>query len=408
MDNNLRLKFSSAPKAPGVYLMKDALGEVIYIGKARSLKNRLASYLGRDLSLKTQAMVSRIHDIEFKLCANESMALLLEAGLVRKYKPKYNIALRDDKSFPMVKITNEYFPSVQITRKRVNDGSRYFGPYANSGLLKQAMKTIRKNFPYFVSGPTSEDSRFDQNIGLAPLKDMGRKEYLKRINIISLILEGELEGLIKKISKQMRDKSDKMDFEEAARLRDQIASLEVINASHAGDFSPQGLDVLKRVMKLQKAPQRIEAFDISNISGKEACGSMVSFYSGKPDKANYRRFRIKTVSGIDDYLMLREVVKRRYSRLLKYNMPLPDLIVIDGGRGHLQAAQDEISALSLDIPMLSIAKEKENVYIKGKNGPINLNRYPSALNLIRRVRDEAHRFAVAYHHLLRRRTVIPG
>ena len=406
MENNLRIKLSSAPDTPGVYLMKDSCGKVIYIGKAKSLRNRLISYLSKDLNTKIQAMISKVHDVEFKLCESESMALLLEAALVRKHKPKYNTALRDDKSFPMVKITKECFPSVLITRKRINDGSRYFGPYTSPGLLRQAMKTIRINFPYFISKQMPQEVRFDQSIGLAPLKDIGKREYLKRIEIISLILEGKVESLVKKLSKKMHDNASKMDFEGAARIRDQISALEAINRSHSGDFNPQGLRVLRRILKLKRDPKRIEAFDVSNISGKEACGSMVSFYSGNPDKDNYRRFRIKTVEGIDDYGMLREIVRRRYSRLLKYNMPLPDLIIIDGGKGHLQAALDELAALDLEIPLLSIAKEKENVYIKGRVSPINLDQYPSGLNLIRRIRDEAHRFAITYHHLLRKKRVI--
>jgi excinuclease ABC subunit C len=408
MDNKLKFIFSTAPDKTGVYLMRDSFGKVIYIGKAKSLKKRLLTYLGRDLSLKTQAMLSKVCKVDFKLCANESMALLLEAGLVHKYKPKYNIALRDDKSFPVVRITNECFPSVQITRKRVNDGSLYFGPYTNSKLLKEAMKTIRKNFPYFASNHNSKEARFDQSIGLAPSKDMPRREYLRRINIISLILQGRLEDLLKKISKEMQKRSDKMDFEEAAKLRDQIAALRVINSNNVTgvDFRFKGLEALKRILKLKRLPLRIEAFDVSNISGKEASGSMVSFYSGRPDKTNYRRFRIKGVSGVNDYLMLREVVRRRYLRLLKYSIPLPDLIIIDGGKGHLQSAQRELELLGLDIPMLSIAKERENVYIKGRRRYIRLNRYPFALNLIRRIRDEAHRFAIAYHHLLRRKAVI--
>lgn len=406
MENNLRIKFSSAPDAPGVYLMKDSRGKIIYIGKAKSLRSRLISYLGKDLNTKTQAMISKVGDVEFKLCESESMALLLEAALVRKHKPKYNTALRDDKSFPMVKITNDNFPSVLITRKRINDGSRYFGPYTSPGLLRKAMKTIRINFPYFISKQMPQEARFDQSIGLAPLKDIGKREYLKRIEIISLILEGKVESLVKKLSKKMHDSASKMDFEGAAKMRDQISALEAINRSHLGDFNPQGLRVLRRILKLRMDPKRIEAFDVSNISGKEACGSMVSFYSGNPDKANYRRFRIKTVNRIDDYGMLREVVKRRYSRLLKYNMSLPDLIIIDGGKGHLQAAFDELAALGLCIPLLSIAKEKENVYIKGRTSPINLDQYPSGLNLIRRIRDEAHRFAITYHHLLRKKRII--
>jgi len=406
MDKELRIKFFSAPRAPGVYLMKDASGEVIYIGKAKSLRKRLMSYLGRDLSAKPQVLISKVCDIEFKLCSNESMALLLEAGLVHKYKPKYNTALRDDKSFPMVKITNEDFPSIMITRRRKPDGARYFGPYASSGLLRQAMKTIRRNFPYFLPKQMPQEARFDRSIGLSPLKEISREEYLKRIKSISLILDGKADSLLERLSEEMHERSGKKDFEGAARIRDQITALGIVSRSFNAGFESGGPAVLKRFLKLQKEPVRIEAFDISNISGKEACGSMVSFYSGKPDKMNYRRFRIRTVNGVDDYGMLREVIRRRYSRVLRDNLAMPDLIIIDGGKGHLSAVQGELAVLGLDIPLLSIAKKEENIYIKGEKYPVKLSRYPAGLNLIRRVRDEAHRFAISYHHLLRKKRLI--
>jgi excinuclease ABC subunit C len=386
--------------------MKDASGRVIYIGKAKSLKKRLTSYLGNGLSAKTQALILKVYDIEFRLCPNESMALLLESALVHKYKPKYNVSLRDDKSFPMVKITKDEFPSVYITRKKDNDDARYFGPYTNAGLLKKAMKAIRRNFPYLIYKQMPQEARIDRSIGLSPAKEIGRKEYAKKIKNIFLLLHGKTDSLVRKLSKEMHEKSDNMDFEGAARIRDQLNSLGVISQGDPSAYNRQALEELKGLLKMQKDPKRIEAFDISNISGKEACGSMVSFYDGNPDKDNYRRFRIKTVDGIDDYRMLREVVRRRYSWVLRGRLVLPDLIVIDGGKGHLFAVEDELRGLGIEMPLLSIAKRKENIYIKGKRSPIKLGRYPLGLNLIRRIRDEAHRFALSYHHILRRKNII--
>jgi len=406
MNNTLREKAALAFDSPGVYLMKDALGKVIYIGKAKSLRKRLKSYFNKGLSPKTRALILNVCDIEYRLCPNESMALILEASLVHKYKPKYNVSLRDDKSFPMVKITSEEFPALCITRKKEADGARYFGPYTNAGLLKKAMKTIRRYFPYLVIKQSPNETRIDRLIGLAPKKDFDKKEYAKRIRDISLILEGRSDTLVKRLLREMSVKSRHMDFEGAGKMRDQIISLGALAQGSLNPGCNLGLEELRKALKLKKVPGRIEAFDISDISGKEACGSMVSFYNGQPDKGNYRRFRIKSVKAIDDYGMLREVVRRRYCRLLEDNSILPDLIIIDGGKGHLFSAERELAILKIDIPLISIAKKEENIYIRGRKNPIRLNGYNFGLNLIRRIRDEAHRFALEYHHLLRRKKVL--
>lgn len=389
--------------------MKDKSGSVIYVGKAKSLKKRLNSYFGRDLSTKTVMLMSNVCDIEYKLCPTESLALFLEAGLIHKYKPKYNISLRDDKSFPLVKITNEEYPAICITRKKESDGSRYIGPFTSAGLLKEALRIIRRNFPYRICKELPGESRIYYKIGLAPAasKDkINKKEYAETIKNIILFLEGRTEDLIKKLSREMALKSKEQKFEEAAKIRDQINALSAIGRINTFAGSPFELEDLKKLLRLKKVPERIEAFDISNIYGKEATGSMVSFYRGIADKNNYRKFRIKTVERIDDYRMLREVVRRRYLRLIEEKLPLPDLILIDGGRAHLLTAKKELKILGLSIPLVSIAKKEENIYTKDRRYPIKLKRDTAALNLIRRVRDEAHRFAVSYHHILRRKRII--
>lgn len=389
--------------------MKDRNGRVIYIGKAKSLKKRLRSYLTRELSSKTIVLMSNVYDIEYRLTPTESLALLLEASLVRQYKPKYNVSLRDDKSFPMVKITNEEFPAICITRKREQDGAHYFGPYTNAGLLREALKIIRKNFPFRSCKQLPKEECLYYRLGLSPGPCVGKinkKEYAKTIKNISLILEGKTGALIKKLFREMNLRAKTEEFEEAAKIRDQINALSAIGQSQTGFPSQFELEDLKNLLKLTKLPERIEAFDISDIYGKEATGSMVSFYRGMPDKNNYRRFRIKTVEKIDDYKMLSEVVGRRYFRLIEEKLPLPDLILIDGGRSHLLTAQKELQALGIEIPLVSIAKEQENIYTKDKVRPIKLSSDTLALNLIRRIRNEAHRFAVSYHHILRRKKVI--
>ncbi|KPK98883.1 MAG: hypothetical protein AMJ95_02065 [Omnitrophica WOR_2 bacterium SM23_72] len=412
MNNSVRLKkiIAKAPDSSGVYLMKDKHGRVIYVGKAKSLKKRLNSYMGRDLDTKTLMLMANVSDVEYSLTPTESLALLLEARLIRKYHPKYNISLRDDKSFPMVKITNEEFPAVCITRKIENDGSRYLGPYTSASLLRDALKIIRRHFPYRSCRELPRKACIYYRIGLSPgpcIGKISRREYAKTIKNITMLLEGRgPEALIKRLSRQMKQSSQTQRYEQAAQIRDQINALGALGATQAGTGNQEELKDLKKLLHLRKLPERIEAFDISNIRGQEATGSMVSFYRGIPDKNNYRKFRIKSVQGNDDYQMLAEVVRRRYRRLKEENLPLPDLILIDGGKGHLSVAQDELEELKLKIPLVSIAKEEENIYVPERTLPIKSTQDTAGLNLVRRVRDEAHRFAVAYHHVLRRKRII--
>ncbi|MFH0826594.1 MAG: UvrB/UvrC motif-containing protein [Candidatus Omnitrophota bacterium] len=398
------------PDTSGVYLMKDKDGCVIYVGKAKSLKKRLNSYMGRDLDTKTLMLMANVSDIEYRLTPTESLALLLEASLIHKYHPRYNISLRDDKSFPMVKITHEAFPAICITRKIEPDGSRYLGPYTSAGLLREALKIIRRHFPYRSCRELPRKACIYYRIGLSPgpcIGKISRREYARTIKNITMLLEGRgPEALIKRLSRQMKQSSKSQRYEEAARMRDQITALGALGETHAGSGNQEESEDLKKLLHLRKLPERIEAFDISNIRGQEATGSMVSFYRGIPDKNNYRKFRIKTVQGVDDYKMLAEVVRRRYRRLKEEDLPLPDLILIDGGKGHLSTVQEELKGLKLNIPLASIAKEEENLYVTGRALPIKSTRDTAGLNLIRRVRDEAHRFAVAYHHVLRRKRII--
>ncbi|MCX5703911.1 MAG: GIY-YIG nuclease family protein [Candidatus Omnitrophica bacterium] len=405
----LKDKIAELPDSAGVYIFKDSQGEIIYIGKAKSLKSRVSSYLGRDLSSKTVALMSNVSDMEYRLTPGESLALLLEASLVHQYQPKYNVSLRDDKSFPSVKITHEEFPAVYITRKKEADGAGYLGPYTDVKLLRQALKIIRRSFPFRSCRSLPREACLYYRLKLCPapcVAKINREGYAKIIENISLVLKGKTADLIKRLSEELVLRSKVQAFEEAAKIRDQIYALGSIGQSQTGFSSQFELEDLKTFLKLKQLPERIEAFDISNIYGKEATGSMVSFYRALPDKDNYRRFRIKTVSAIDDYKMLGEVIQRRYSRAIKEKLPLPDLVLIDGGRGHLLTTQKKLKELGIKIPLAGIAKKKENIYILGKPGPLRFKSDTPALNLIRRIRDEAHRFAVAYHHILRRKKII--
>jgi excinuclease ABC subunit C len=414
MNSKLKEKMDSLPEAPGVYIFKDAQGKVLYIGKAKSLKKRVQSYFTRYLSAKTQALVFQIADIEYITSPSESQAQLLEASLIKKRLPKYNISLKDDKSFPLIRITDEKYPIISICRRKKvsakkKDKSLYFGPYTNALLLRQALKVIRQIFGFRSCKILPKSPCLYFRLKLCPglcIGNISSRRYKEIIKDIRMFLESRYEELVKSLSAKMNQAAKERKFEEAAQIRDRITALGAINKDQTHFASPDELEDLKKLIGLDNLPLRIEAFDISNISGKEATGSMVSFYKATADKNNYRRFRIKTVEGIDDYGMLREVVHRRYLRLKEEKLALPDLLLIDGGKQHLLAAEEELEKLNLALPVVSIAKEEENIYIKGKPEPIKLSADTPALNLIRRIRDEAHRFARKYHHLLHRKKII--
>ncbi len=412
MINKLKAKVNSLPEAPGVYMFKDAGGKVIYIGKAKALKKRVQSYFTRRLDSKTQAMVAKVQDLEHILTPGEVQAQILEAALIKERQPQYNIDLKDDKSFPWVRVTKEEFPIVSICRRKKQDkqeASLYFGPYTNAKLLRQAIKVIRKIFGFRSCKKFPKKACLYYRVNLCPapcVGKIGRRDYQRLIRQIGLFLESRYADLLDELSRKMKKASGNKEFEEAAKIRDQINALGAVASTPAISPGINELEELRGLLKLNKLPLRIEAFDISNISGQEACGSMVSFYRGSADKNNYRRFRIKTVEGIDDYKMLAEVVRRRYSRLIEEKLPPPDLILIDGGRSHLLTAAKVLADLGAGIPLISIAKERENIYINNKMKPLRLNSGSAALNLIRRIRDEAHRFAISYHHLLHRKKII--
>lgn len=409
--DKLKEKAAALPDASGVYMFKDAGGKIIYIGKAKSLKKRVSSYFSRLLTLKTQALVSKIADLDYLITPSESQAKILEAGLVKEKQPVYNVSLKDDKSFPSLRISDEEFPVVSICRKK-NSKGLYFGPYTNVQLLRDALKMIRRIFGFRSCKNMHRKACLYYRLKLCPGPCIGKispGEYREIIVNIRMFLESKSEDLITRLSRNMKQAARQKKFEEAAKIRDQINALSVIGQNRVYPVGFNDLEDLKNLFGLERLPERIEAFDISNISGKEACGSMVSFYKGLPDKDNYRRFRIKSVSQIDDYKMLAEVVRRRYSRLIRENLPLPDLILIDGGRPHLNTAKREVEDLGLSIPIVSIAKERENIYVYNKDkcrGTLQCAPTPAALNLIRRIRDEAHRFALKYHHVLRKKAIL--
>jgi len=396
----------SIPPASGVYLMKDDSGTVIYVGKAVDLKKRVASYFRRRPTLsKTDFLVDKIADIDTVVTGSEAEALILEASLIKRYQPYYNISLRDDKTYPYIEITGDPFPRVAIVRPRaLNPASTYYGPYTSVSLIREALEIIRRIFPFRTCDPFPDKECLFFHIGLCAAPCIGRQtrqDYGKTIRHIRIILDGKKDRLFKQLTAEMERCARRREFERAAKIRDQLRAIGALY-SGTGDINYfKEAEQLQRALNLPVLPKRIETFDISNIMGQQSVGSMVSFFNGRPDKHQYRRFKIKTVEGSDDPRMMAEVIGRRYSRLKQEHRLMPDLIVIDGGKGQLSSAQTKIRELDLDIPMISLAKREEEVFVPGRRSAIVLPRNSLGLKLLQRCRDEAHRFAVSYHRMLR-------
>jgi excinuclease ABC subunit C len=354
-------------------------------------------------------MVSKVRDIDHLPTSTSAEALLYENSLIKQYRPRYNVALRDDKSYPMLKLTvNERFPRLMITRRKKDDGALYYGPYSSAGLLKEALSIMRRIFPLRTCGRFGKNLCLSFHIGqcLGPcVGKVGERAYEDLVEEVRLFLEGKRPELIEFVSRRMRDASETQEFEEANRLKNRLEALQALRDKRVL-YSPQAdLEELRNVLGLPSAPEIVEAFDVSNIMGTLAVGSMIYFYKGRPKKSEYKRFRIKTIGSIDDYGMMRELVRRRYTRTLEEKRQLPDLVLIDGGKGHLQAALEELSRLGIRVPTIAIAKELEKIYMEDK-GPLLLPRDSKALHLLQRIRDEAHRFAISYHKLLMSKRVV--
>jgi len=405
-------KVKLLPLTSGVYLMKNAADQVIYIGKAVSLRKRVQSYFRKmsGATSKTDLLVADIVDIAVLETASEAEALILEASLIKQYKPRYNIELRDDKSYPLIQITNDQFPRISIERPRQKKkGFMYYGPYVNVGLIREALSIIRRIFPFRTCDPFPKKECLDYHIELCDAPCIGKvsqKEYRGNIKNVRLILEGKKDVLYRDLKKSMEEFSQVHKFEKAAKARDQLRAIGALYSGTKDVNYYKEAEQLQRALGLSRRPERVEIFDISNIMGNQAVGSMVAFLNGKPDKRSYRRFRIKEARGIDDFKMMAEVVRRRYSRLKKEGKAFPDLIVVDGGKGQLSAALGELKKLEVDIPIASLAKREEEIFLPGKRNPIKLSLDSLGLKLMQRMRDEAHRFAISYHRKLRSKAAL--
>ena len=521
---HIRKKIASLPHKPGIYLMRDRFGTVIYVGKARDLRKRVSHYfqpsrrLGWDL--KFQALIEAIHDFDFHVVRSEPEALLLEGKLIKEFHPRYNVSFRDDKRFLLLKVNlNDPIPRFTLTRLKQDDGARYFGPFPSAGALRSTLSLVRRQFHLRGCRPLTPNERDYKHCLYAHLRyctapciaNVTRDQYLDQVSAACDFLEGQCEEMQDQLAVEMQKAAAAQDYEKAAQLRDMLADLrrttKKVNRFERVPYSlPQAIDPerdlaeLGQVLGLPGPPERIEGFDISNISGTFKVASLVSFRHGRPDRANYRKFRIKTVEGQDDFASVAEVVRRRYTRVLnetKVQSPkskveeglvidaslaqaepakdvsgllqteplanhgnrdegpvpddlqrmvndvseavrgnrgqttmsdaaaadirlrrapgpiakrgapqLPDLILIDGGKGQLGAACAELEKLGLShIPILGLAKEFEEIYRPGEKEPLRLSHESGALKLLQRVRDESHRLANTYNAALRLRKI---
>lgn len=420
-------KVKTFPKTPGVYLMKDAAGVVIYIGKATNLRSRAGSYFLKAAALdsRTAPWIGEIADVDYIDCDSEVDALLVESRLIKDVQPQHNKIQKDDKSFPYLQITTyEDFPRIEVTREPASSGVKLYGPFANAGALRGAVQVLQRIFQFRTC---SLDIEFDDDRWrwfrpclLASIKQctapcnlkISREDYRKDIKRLQMFLAGNKTRLLKQMHDEMMAASKKMEFESAARLRDEIEMLESLDRRGELETHEQpevfhidpkkGLTGLRQVLKLKFTPRIIEGVDIAHLGGQETVASLVKFIDGLPFKPGYRRFKIKDVEGIDDYRSIHEVVSRRFKRLYDEQDVFPDILLIDGGKGQLSSAVAAFESLGIKPPiLLSLAKKNEEIYRPGESEPIRLSRHAYSLRLLQYIRDESHRFAQHYHHLLR-------
>ena len=425
-------KARELPQATGLYLMKDSAGRVIYVGKAKNLRSRAGSYFlkGAEAERRTADWVGEICDIDFIVCESEVDAVLMESRLIKDIQPKYNRELKDDKTFPYLMITtHEDFPRVEVTRQPPASGARLYGPFASAGSLRGAVQVLQKIFKFRTCSLDIEENderwRWFRPCLLASINQctapcnlrISKEEYRRGIKRLEMFLDGKKQALLEEMRQEMLAFAENRRYEAAARLRDQIHLLETLDRRGQIDKHAQpevfyidpkkGLEGLRRVLKLASAPRTLEAVDIAHLAGGETVASLVQFIDGLPFKPGYRRYKIRLADRSDDYASIREVVARRFQRLSEEQGPFPDILLIDGGRGQLAAAQQAFEQLGVAPPtLLSLAKKEELVFRLDRPQPLRLRRRSYSLRLLQYARDEAHRFARHYHHILRRKSTL--
>ncbi|HEY5953750.1 MAG TPA: excinuclease ABC subunit UvrC [Terrimicrobiaceae bacterium] len=468
MPDDMQARLRDVPHRPGIYVMRDRLKRVIYVGKARDLRKRLSHYFTPSRQTradpKTRALIDSIWEFEWHIVRSEAEAVLFEGRLIKEFRPKYNVSFRDDKRFLLVRVNlNEPWPRFQLTRLRKDDGARYFGPFAHSGALRTTLGAIRKKFGIRSCRPpvpTERDYRhcldhIIKNCSAPCIGKIAQADYLRRVEEACEFLEGASRQMIEQVETEMKAAAEKLDFEKAAQLRNLLDDLKrttkpmtrFTRKALPTTIDPEtDLRTLADALQLGRPPRIMECFDISNISSTHIVASMVRFKDGVPDRANYRRYRIKGTPTQDDFASMAEVVRRRYARVLREAPPgaptlvdrgdstidysadlnqaspaeyleqisngspqapgLPDLIIVDGGKGQLSSACKELQRLGLyDQAIIGLAKEFEEIYRPGRPLPLRLPEDSGALKLLQRIRDEAHRFANSFHSLLLKKRI---
>jgi len=432
-------KVRSFPHAPGVYLMKDTAGRVIYVGKAKDLRSRAGSYFLKAATEdpRTARLVREIRDVDYLRTESEVDALLAEARLIKDIQPKYNQDLKDDKTFPYLEIrTREDFPRVAVTREPKSRSTRLYGPFASAGGLRGAVQVLQKIFKFRTCTLEIREGddrwRWFRPCLLASIEQctapcamrISKEEYRKDIRRFQQVLEGKRTSLLKEMRGEMEAAAAARRFEEAARLRDEIRALETLDERGELETHVQpevfpidpkkGLAGLQKILKLPKRPRTIEGVDVAHLGGMETVAGLVRFIDGLPFKPGYKRYKIRAIgqgpegaSGGDDFAAIGEVVARRFQRLADEGDVFPDVLLVDGGKGQLHAATAAFESLQIAPPLvISLAKRDEELFVPGADEPLRLSRHSYALRLLQYVRDEAHRFAQHYHRILRRRSTL--
>lgn len=454
VSQELKTKLRDVSHQPGVYLMKDRLGSIIYVGKALDLKRRLSSYFTPSrktrANIKTRALMDSIHDFEIHIVRNEEESLLLEGKLIKDYRPRYNVAFRDDKRFLHAKIKlTDPFPRFFAVRAKKDDGAKYFGPFPHSTALHETLNWINRRLGLRVCRPVNPaetdyrhcNADIIRNCSAPCIGRISREDYLANVEEACLILGGKGKKVIfDELNTEMQAAAEALDFEKAATLRDILDNIRK-TLSPTRQFSrgrgvpttvkpTEDLTELGEALGLDGPPRVMECFDISNVSSNHIVASMVRFTDGRPDNQNYRKYRIRTVEGQNDFASMAEVVFRRYSRILRENLDedtefsqeslieaqrrlakegkakivLPDLVIVDGGKGQLSSAFEQLRTLGLqELPIIGLAKQHEEIFFPGESAPLLIPHDRGALKLLQRIRDEAHRFANGYNELLYRR-----
>jgi excinuclease ABC subunit C len=414
MSEEMEHRLHELPAAPGVYMHKDREGSVIYIGKAANLRTRVRSYFqkSRQHDYKTRILIQDIADIDWMETASEVEALFLESEMIKRHQPKYNIELRDNKQFLYVKITNDEFPRVWFTRRPFDDGAEYYGPFTDAFAVRKALRQLRRSFPYVTHRTLPERACLHYHIGLCPGPEVGAitpKQYRANLGYIKRYLRGKGGAVVSELEKRMNRLSREQSYEEAAAVRNQLHNLKSLSRQHVfGDQElfdlqrDQSLRNLREFIGAEQIPRRIECYDVSHLQGTDNVASMVVFTDGLPNRGEYRKFKLRA-PGNDDVTHMREVITRRLKRWDQW--PKPDVMIIDGGKGQVQAALEARDEAGIDVPVIGLAKRFEYLITKsaedGSWQETALQRQAQLLKLLQRARDEAHRFAVTYHAQLR-------